>query len=173
MSRIRTNFPTSLGQVNHNTPAAKNWTRRLAWHQAAMWTQADWNSVCPRGAWVCPPLLIEAQVYWGPCRPFRAFRWFPICKPSSNSNVPVAWITEPATDYEFSFIKCLFRTPQIFQAGYRPMHWNHTNAGNSNLEHLWEEDRPKSQVEFLRGKTPRARLMTFWAKIHVFWKFVL
>ena len=26
------------------------------------------------------------------------FRWFPIHKPSSNCTVPVAWITEPATD---------------------------------------------------------------------------
>ena len=38
------------------------------------------------------------------CRPFRAFRWFPIHKPSSNSTVPVAWIIEPATDSRFIIV---------------------------------------------------------------------
>ena len=33
------------------------------------------------------------------CRPFQAFSWFPIQKTSSNSTVPVSWITEPITDF--------------------------------------------------------------------------
>ena len=33
------------------------------------------------------------------CRPFHAFRWFPIHKPSSNSTIPVAWISEATTDF--------------------------------------------------------------------------
>ena len=95
----RTNVPTSLGRVNPNTAAAEIRTRRLARHQAATRTQADWNSVCPRrnpGVRTAPgrtPGIVRTL-----CRPFRAFRWFPIHKPSSNSTVPVAWITEPATD---------------------------------------------------------------------------
>ena len=32
------------------------------------------------------------------CRPFQAFSWLLIHKPSPNSTVPVAWITEPAMD---------------------------------------------------------------------------
>ena len=48
MSRERANIPTSLGQVNPNTAAAEIRTRRLAHHQAATQTQADWNSVCPQ-----------------------------------------------------------------------------------------------------------------------------
>ena len=47
-SRDRTNIPTSLGQVYPNTTAAEIQTRRLACHQAATRTQADWNSVCPQ-----------------------------------------------------------------------------------------------------------------------------
>ena len=95
----RTLVPTSLGRVNPNTAAAGNRTRRLAQHQAATRTQADWNSVCPRrnlGVRTTPggtPGIVRTL-----CRPFRAFRWFRIHKPSSNSTVPIAWITEPATD---------------------------------------------------------------------------
>ena len=95
----RTNVPTSLGRVNPNIAAAGNRTWRLAQHQAATRTQADWNSVCPRrnpGVRTAPgwtPGIVRTL-----CRPFRAFRWFPIHKPSSNSIVPVAWITEPAMD---------------------------------------------------------------------------
>ena len=97
--REQNKHSTSLGQVNPNTAAAEIRTRRLARHQAAAQTQADWNSVCPRrnpGVRTAPgrtPGIVRTL-----CRPFRAFRWFPIHKPSSNSTVPVAWITEPATD---------------------------------------------------------------------------
>ena len=95
----RTNVPTSLGRVNPNTAAAEIRTRRLACHQAATQTQADWNSVCPRrnlGVHTAPgqtPGIVRTL-----CRPFRAFRWFPIHKLSSNSTIRVAWITEPTTD---------------------------------------------------------------------------
>ena len=37
---------TFLGRVNPNTVAARNQIRRLAQHQAAMQTQAYWNSIC-------------------------------------------------------------------------------------------------------------------------------
>ena len=47
-SRIRTNVPTSLGQVNPNTMAAGNPSWHVALHQVATWTQADWNSICLR-----------------------------------------------------------------------------------------------------------------------------
>ena len=101
----RTNVPTSLGRVNPNTAAAEIRTRRLACHQAATRTQADWNSVCPRrnpGVRTAPgrtPGIVRTL-----CRPFWAFRWFPIHKPSSNSTVPVAWITEPATDSRYELV---------------------------------------------------------------------
>ena len=39
----RTNVPTFLGRVNPNTTAARNRTQRLARHQAATRTQADFN----------------------------------------------------------------------------------------------------------------------------------
>ena len=54
-SRLETEkLPSSLGWVNPNTAAAGNRTRRLARHQAATRTQADWNSVCPqRNPGVC------------------------------------------------------------------------------------------------------------------------
>ena len=45
----RSYFPmVSLGRVNPNTAATEIRTRRLARHQAATLTKADWNSVCPR-----------------------------------------------------------------------------------------------------------------------------
>ena len=47
-SRNRKNVPTSLGRVIPNAAAVGNQTRRLASHQAAMQTQADWNSVFPQ-----------------------------------------------------------------------------------------------------------------------------
>ena len=81
------NFPTSLGQVNHNTTAAGNQTQHLAWYQAAT-TQADWNSVCP---WRNPGVRTAhgwtSGIVWTFCKPFWAFRWFPIQRPSSNSTV--------------------------------------------------------------------------------------
>ena len=95
----RTNVPTSLGRVNPNTAAAEIRTRRLAHHQAATRTQVDWNSVCPRrnpGVRTAPgrtPGIVQTL-----CRPFRAFRWFPIHKQPSNSTVPVSWISEHVTD---------------------------------------------------------------------------
>ena len=59
----RTNVPTSLGRVNPNTAAAEIRTRRLARHQAATRTQADWNSVCDRrGTRECAPPLVEPQL---------------------------------------------------------------------------------------------------------------
>ena len=57
-----TNVPTSLGQVNPNTAAAGNRTRRLAQHQAATRTQADWNSVCRRRNLSLRTALVEPQV---------------------------------------------------------------------------------------------------------------
>ena len=87
----RTNVPTSLGRVNPNTAAAEIRTRRLARHQAATRTQADWNSVCPRrnpGVRTAPgqiPGIVQTL-----CRPFQAFRWFLMHNLSSNSTVPVA-----------------------------------------------------------------------------------
>ena len=39
------NIHTSLGKVKSQN--AGNWTWHLFWHQAAMQTMADWNSVCP------------------------------------------------------------------------------------------------------------------------------
>ena len=96
----RTNVSTSLGRVNPNTAATGYRTRRLAQHQAAcMRTQADWNSVClRRNPGVCTAPGRTPGIVRTLCRPFRAVRWFPIHKPSSNSTVPVAWITEPAMD---------------------------------------------------------------------------
>ena len=78
------NIPTSLGRINPNTLAAGNQTQRLAWHQATTRTQADLNSVCPRrnpGVRTAPgqtPGIVRTL-----CRPFQAFRWCPIHKPSS------------------------------------------------------------------------------------------
>ena len=98
----RTNVPTSLGQLNPNTTATRNRTRRLAQHQAATWTHTDWNSVCPQrnpGVRTTPgwtPGIVRTL-----CRPFRAFMWFPIHKPLSNFTIPVACITKPATDSRF------------------------------------------------------------------------
>ena len=117
MSGNRTNVPTSLGRVNPNTAAAEIRTRRLARHQAATRTQADWNSVCPRrnpGVRTAPgrtPGIVRTL-----CRPFRAFRWFPIHKPSSNSTVPVAWITEPATDSRLMTFRFLEATRSPWRA---------------------------------------------------------
>ena len=106
------NVPTSLVWVNPNTAAAGNRTRRLAQHQAATRTQADWNSVCPRrnpGVRTAPgwtPGIVRTL-----CRPSQAFWWFPIHKPSSNSIVTLAWITEPAKDSRSSlrFFKDFFQ----------------------------------------------------------------
>ena len=43
-------------------PSCWNGTRCLAQHQAATRTQAEWNSVCPRGTQVYAPPLVEPQV---------------------------------------------------------------------------------------------------------------
>ena len=54
------------------------------------------------------------------CRPFPAFRWFPIHKPSSNSTVLVAWITEPAMALVLMMIKFML-TCSIAPAGKDPI----------------------------------------------------
>ena len=128
----RTNVPTSLGRVNPNTAAAEIRTRRLARHQAATRTQADWNSVCPRrnpGVPNAPGWT--TGIVRTLCRPFRVFRWFPIYKPSSNSTVLVAWITEPATDsrYGMTHKLCNFCSKQYyfnmwFQNNIYNCHWS-------------------------------------------------
>ena len=56
------NATTSLGQVNPNTAADGNQTHRLAWHQAATWTLADWNTVCPQKNLSVRTALVEPQV---------------------------------------------------------------------------------------------------------------
>ena len=45
-----------------NTKATGNQTWCLAQHQAATWTQADWNSVCPGGTRLCALSLVKPQV---------------------------------------------------------------------------------------------------------------
>ena len=93
----RTNIPTSLGQANSKIAAARNQTKCLAWHWAATQTQADWNSV-RRNPGVSTTPGWNLGIVRTLCRQFRAFRWFPIHKPSSNSTILVTWITKPAAD---------------------------------------------------------------------------
>ena len=47
------------------------------------------------GCVLCSPGRTSGKVRGPLCRPFRVIIWFPIHKPSSNSTVPVTWITEP------------------------------------------------------------------------------
>ena len=81
-----------IGKVNPNITAARNQTRRLALHQAATQTQADWNSVCPwRNPGVWTFLGQTSGILRTLCRLFWAFRWlvtYPqailkVCCPSS------------------------------------------------------------------------------------------
>ena len=74
-----------------------NWTQRLARLQVTTRTQAEFS--LPLGEPRCVP-----TPGWTPgivrnfCKPFQAFVWFTIHKPSSNSTVPTAWIKEPTMD---------------------------------------------------------------------------
>ena len=127
----KTNIPTSLGRVNTNTAAAGDRIRCLAQHQAATQTQADWNSVCPQrntgvhNAHGWTPDIVRTL-----CRPFQAFRWFPIHKPSSNSTVPVPWITEPATDSQLvSSCFCTF-----LKHCFCKQFWNMVNWVSASVE---------------------------------------
>ena len=77
-----------IGQVNPNSVAAGNQTQCLAWHQQPHQPRQNGIQSTPGGVYSATGRTLGmVETHW---RPFLAFRWFPIHRPSSNSTVPLA-----------------------------------------------------------------------------------
>ena len=88
-------------------------TRQKCWpHQIEIQSE-------PGGILVCSLPLSGKNpcIVWTLHRPFQAFGWFPFHKPSSNSTLPVAWITELAKGSQYLRLYLMKRSLSLNWSG--------------------------------------------------------